>query len=108
MSEQQIEAGLQSLENSLKQMKALVAWEELKRAEARPHQPPAFQIYDPTETDLRNEYSYFLSTSIKIHTILREHGASLSDKTRESIARQMVKIEQEVHGLNLHQRFWKC
>ena len=108
MSEQQIEAGLQSLENSLKQIRSLLAWEQLKQAEARPNQPPAFQINDPIETDLRNEYTHFLSTSIKIHTILREHGASLSDKTRESIARQMVKIEQEVHGLNLHQRFWKC
>ncbi len=62
MTEMDLQAGLRSLRTSLRQIKSLMAWEQLKQAEAKPGEPPTFQAYDPTETDLKNEYSFFLST----------------------------------------------
>lgn len=99
-----LQAGLQSLSQSLRRMKDLLAWASLKQSEARPGQPPSFQIYDPTVTDLRNEYSHFLSTSIQIRAILNEHDASIPAPMRETLQRRLAKLEQEAHQLNLRQR----
>ena len=104
MEDIDLQAGLRSLSQSLRQMKALLAWRQLKQSEAQPDQPPSFQIYDPTETDLRNEYSLFLSTSIQIHGALREHGASMPKPVRDTLQRALAKLEQEAHQLNLHRR----
>lgn len=108
MEDVDLEAGLRSLRNSLQQMKALLAWEQLKESEARPGQPPAFQISDPTEADLRNEYSFFLSTSVQMHSILDDVSVTMHEADRQSIKRQLSKIEQQVYGLNLQQRFCRC
>jgi len=50
MAEVDLEAGLRSLRRSLRQIRALLAWEELKQSEAKPDQPTAFQINDPIQT----------------------------------------------------------
>ena len=97
-------AGLRSLNDSLRRMKDLLAWASLKQSEARPGQPPSFQIYDPTVTDLRNEYSHFLSTSIQIHGALPEHSGAVPAPVRETLQRKLAGLEQEAHQLNLHQR----
>ena len=87
-------------------MKDLLAWGQLKQQEARPGEPPSFQIYDPTEVDLRNEYSLFLSTSVQIHAILNERHASVPAPAREAVRKALAKLEQQVYQLNLHQRDW--
>jgi hypothetical protein len=107
MTEPDVNAGLRNLRQSLAQMKALLAWEQLKQSEARPSEPPVFQVYDPTETDLRNEYSFFLSTSIQIHTILNERYACIPAPAREAVRRTLAKLEQQVYQLNLHQMDWR-
>ena len=99
-----LQAGLRDLSESLQRMKALLAWRQLKQQETRPGEPPSFQIYDPTATDLRNEYSHFLSTSIQIHHALHEHGATVPAPVREDLQRRLAKLEQEARQLNLHQR----
>jgi hypothetical protein len=104
MEDIDLQAGLRSLNESLGRMKDLLAWGQLKQSEARPDQPPSFQIYDPTATDLRDEYSHFLSTSIQIHGILHEHGASILAPVREILRRKLAKLEQEARQLNLHRR----
>ena len=104
MTEIDLEAGLRSLRQSLNQIKAFLAWEQLKQAEAKPGIPPAFKIYDPTETDLRNEYSLFLSTSVQIHSILDDSTVDIPEEKREAIRRQLAKTEQQAHSLNLHHR----
>jgi hypothetical protein len=104
MEQMDLQAGLQSLSQSLRRMKDLLAWASLKQSEAHPGQPPSFQIYDPTVTDLRNEYSHFLSTSIQIHSALHEHGATVPAPVREYLQRRLAKLEQEARQLNLHQR----
>jgi hypothetical protein len=105
MAEADLEAGLRSLRDSLRQMKTLLAWEQLKQSESRPDQPPAFTICDPIETDLKNEYSFFLSTAVQMHSILSDGSVLLSESDRQNIRRQLVRIEQQAYGLSLHQRF---
>ena len=99
-----LEAGLRSLRQSLKQIRSLLAWEQLRQSETRPDRQFSFQIYDPFETDLRNEYSYFLSLSFQIHSILNDNTINVKID-RDSIKRQLMKIEQQVQDLNLQQRF---
>jgi len=72
-----LEAAVKKLKQSLRQIQALLAWEELKRSEAMPAQPQAFTLNDSTETDLRNEYSSFLSTSVRVHSILNDNKTTL-------------------------------
>ena len=108
MAEVDLQAGLRSLRASLRQIESLMAWEQLKQAEAKPGQPPAFQEYDPTETDLKNEYSSFLSTSVQIHSILNDSSSAIEEAELQSIKRQLKRIDQRAHALNLHGRFCRC
>ena len=103
-----LQAGLRGLNDSLRRMKDLLAWGQLKQQEARPGEPPSFQMYDPTATDLRNAYSHFLSTSVQIHGVLRECSASIPAPLRETLQRKLAKLEQEAHQLNLQQRCPGC
>ena len=105
MTEADLKAGLRSLRESLRQIKALLAWEQLKQSEARPHQPPAFRLTDFTETDLDNEYSFFLSTCLQIRSLLSDRSILMTQADRQSIEKQLMKIEQQAYGLNLPQRF---
>jgi len=108
MEKVDLQTGLRSLRASLQQIESLMAWEQLKQSEARPHQPPAFQISDPTETDLRNEYSFFLSTSMQMHNMLNDSAAVISRAKLRYLKIQLAKVERQVHNLNLHRRFYKC
>jgi len=105
MAEPDLQAGLRSLRESLRQIRALLAWEQLKKAESRPGQAPAFTVYDPTETDLRTEYSFFLSTSVQIHHLLDDSTINISAVKREAFRLRLARIEQEMNSLDLQQRF---
>lgn len=107
MEKADLQAGLQSLRESLRQMKSLLAWEQLKESEKKPGQPPAFEVYDPTETDIRNEFSFFLASLATIHDSLDNSRKAISEKSRQNFKCRLLKLEQEVSALNLHRRFWK-
>jgi hypothetical protein len=107
MTEPDVNTRLRSLRQNLAQMKALLAWEQLKQSEIRPGQPPAFQMYDPTPEQLRDEYSFFVATALDVHSVLNDHSPRISKAARESVRRQLVRIEKEVDGLDLQQRFWR-
>jgi len=100
-----IEAGMRSLRESLRQIKTLLAWEQLKQAEARPGQNPAYLMSDPTEQDLRYEYSFFLSTAVQMNSMLQDSTFKLSENKRKQIKRRLMKAEQELYSLGLHHRF---
>lgn len=104
MTEPDLDAGLKSLRKSLRQIKALLAWEQLKQSEAKLGQPPSFTLNDPTETDLRNEYSFFLATALQIHGILNSSAIAIPQAKRQRIKVQLAKIEQQLYNLNLQQR----
>jgi hypothetical protein len=105
MEKADLEAGLRRLRQSFVQMKALLAWKQLKQSELRPGQPLSFTINDPTDTDLRNEYSLFLSITVKFHHLLNYGIDNLSEPEKQSIKGKLARIEQEVNCLNLHKLF---
>jgi len=107
MAEVDLEAGLRSLRQSLRQIRSLLAWEQLKQSETKPSRQFSFQIYDPIETDLRNEYSFFLSISVQLHSILNDNSINMDETNRHSIKEKLLKIEEQAHNLNLHHRFLK-
>jgi len=47
MAEADLEAGLKSLRKNLRQIKVLLAWEQLKQAEAKPGRPPGNSYLPP-------------------------------------------------------------
>lgn len=103
MEHMDLQAGLRSLQDSLRRMQALLAWSQLKQHEARLGEPPSFRMYDPTETDLRNEYSRFLSTFTEMHAVLHAHSASIP-ALRETLQRKLAELEQEAHQLKMNWR----
>jgi len=105
MAEPDLKAGLRSLRKSLRQIKSLLALEQLKRSEARPGRPPSFTFDDFIEADLRNEYSFFVSTSMQIHNILNSDPPGLQAAEHQSIKRQLFRIEREAYGLDINKRF---
>jgi hypothetical protein len=108
MAEADFEAGLRSLRRSLQQIKALLAWQQLAETESRPHEPPGFRVADSVETDLRNEYSFFLATALQIHGVLNDTSLTISEAKRQSIRSQLAKIEQQLYSLNLNQKLCTC
>ena len=108
MVEPNLDSGLRNLRQSLRQIKALLDWQQLQEAESRHHEPPGFKITDSVETDLRNEYSFFLSTAMQIHGILNDTSLTIPEAKRQNIKNQLVRIEQQLYSLNLNQKFCTC
>ena len=107
MEQVNLQAGLKGLRQSVSQIKALLAWDELKQAEARPGVPPGFCLADPVDQDLRNAYSFFLKTAVEMHSILNDAGNAISDEQRRHFRHQVFLLEQEVNRLDLPKRFIK-
>jgi DNA-binding transcriptional MerR regulator len=108
MAEPDFEAGLRSLRNSLRQIKALLAWQQFQETESRHHEPPGFKITDSVEKDIRNEYSFFLATALQIHSILNDTSLTIPEAKRQNIKSQLAKIEQQLYSLNLNQKLCTC
>ena len=104
MVEADLEAGLRSLRKSLEQVKALLAWEQLKQSEARPGYSPILAFDSALETDLRNEYSFFLFTSVQMHSILNSSAAGISKVKFQRIKQELAKIERQLYSLDLQRR----
>lgn len=102
-----LRAALQCLHKSVDRMKSLLAWEQLKQSEQNPARPPAFQMHDPTETDLRNESSFFLASLATMHESLDADPKAISIEERRDLKRELLKLEQAVQALNLHRRSWR-
>jgi len=104
MAQPDLQAGIRSLRESLRQIQALLAWQHLKQAETKPGQPSSFVLTDSVESDLRNEYSFFLFTSMQIHSVLNDNTAGLSNVRRQQVKQQLAKIESQLYSLNLQKR----
>lgn len=108
MTEMHIGAALQQLENTLTELKSLLAWEELKQAEARPGERPGFTLGDTVEEDIKNAYSCFLAHDLELkHTLCHLHGTSLTQGRKEALRRKMADLERRFRQLHLAQRFIK-
>jgi len=103
-----LQAGLRSLQASLRQIRSLLAWEQLRQSERRPGQPPSFQMHDPLEVDLRNEYSFFLSISTEMHALLNQPDVSITEHVRAKLKQSLAKLDQQIYQFDLHRRVWRC
>ena len=102
MEKLNLEVRFQKLEESMHKIKSLLAWKQLKQEESLPGQPAAFVPYDPTEEDLRNEYTFFLVRVQELRYILNhEEIIPLAKSKRENYKRQLAKIENQVKFLQV-------
>ena len=103
--EPDLQKQLRHLQESLKRIKALLAWEQLKHCEAGSYRTSVFQIHDPTHEDLKNEYSLLMSALLNINSTLNDHSAEISQTIYNDLQCQLAQIEGQVNGLGLHRRF---
>ena len=99
MKEAQLVAGLQTLTEILEDMKALLAWQQFKRHEARQISASAIKFNDTIGIDLSNKYSSFLSVAMKIHIMLDDSNADITKNQREHISLHLQKIETQAYYL---------
>ena len=97
MERYDIANGLRSLSESLRRLKALLAWAELERSERKPHTPPAFRIKSHVTDDLKNEYGFFIKAAMDIHDVLN----GISKKNREPLKRRLIRLETQLHRLDI-------
>ena len=107
MVQADLDAGLKSLRQGLRRINSLLAWQQLKQAEARPGLPPAFQIADSIDVDLKNEYSFFLFTAVEMHWLLNDPTAlDISEEKRQYLRKQLLRLENQLHSLDIPARFY--
>jgi hypothetical protein len=107
MVDADLEVGLRSLRQSLRRIKALLAWQDLKQAEAKPGLPPAFRITDSIDADLKNEYSFFLFTAVEMRGLLSDSTAlNVSEEKREHFKKQLLRIDNQLRSLDIPARFY--
>ena len=93
--EKRVEESLNDLGSSLESISSLVAWRDLKVVEQRPGIPPSFQMYDPTETEMKIGIGSFLkaSTDIRIAT------GQLPTSKRAEVQRRLSWLETQFNQL---------
>lgn len=96
---------LHNLYESFRRIKALAAWERLKRSETQPHRIWAFRMHDPVSDDLKNEYTFFLAGVARLRSVLNDHVLTVSEELREALRRQLAHLQRQVYALGLPERF---
>ena len=92
---------LEDLRNSLGRIKALAAWHDLKQSEQQ-GVCPAFLMYDPTPTDIKNEYSRMVGLSFQMHSALM--GKKLRTILIMRTRHEYLAIMKELNSLNIGAR----
>lgn len=99
-----MEAGLRGLSESVRRVKALLAWQELERSESRPGQPPSFSIDSHVEEDLRNQYSFFVKMALDLDEFLNQEEPGTRDeeqRQRQRWKERLSRLEEEVRKLGV-------
>lgn len=96
---------LQYLQKSLRRIKALLAWEQLKRREDQSHGISSFRMGDSTAEDLRSEYSLLLTGLLQMYSLLNHRSSIVAQSIREDIFQRLAEIEWHLYRLQLHRRF---
>ena len=105
MMEPDLQERLQRLQERLRHIKALLAWERLKRREAQSQGTSMFQLPDSTTEDLRNEYSLLLTGLLHMYSLLADRSSIVAQSIREDVFDRLAEIEWQLYRLQLHQRF---
>lgn len=103
MTELDVDRRLRNLRESFGRIKALLAWERLKRREDSVSRPWAFQMPDSTTEELKNEYSFFLAVRLNTYAVLED--SSIPQALRHDVERQLAVLEWQVSVLHLERRF---
>ena len=103
--EPDLQRQLHTLYESFRRIKALAAWERLKRTEILPHRIWSFRMHDPTSDDLRNEYTFFIAGLARMRSVLNNHVLAISEPLREAVERQLAHLQRQIHALGLPERF---
>ena len=103
MTELDVDRRLRNLRESFGRIKALLAWERLKRREDSVSRPWAFQMPDSTAEELKNEYSFFLA--VRLNTYAALDNSSIRQALRHDVERQLAVLEWQVSVLHLERRF---
>jgi hypothetical protein len=104
MEKVNVEVVLRGLSQSVRQIRALLAWQELERSESKPGQPPSFRIDSHLEEDLRNEYSFFVKMALDLAEFLNqeEPGTGAEEqRQRQRWKERLSRLEEEVRKLGV-------
>lgn len=106
MNNQSSTVGLTKLSDSLRRMKTLLAWHDLKESERRLGEPPALLMDTDLAVQIRNEQSVFMSTASEILESLNEQEkCRLPKESRDRWREQVIYLEAEFQRLNLPKTF---
>ena len=105
MMKPDLQKELRGLHESLTRIKALLAWEWLKRLESHSRRPCIFQIYDSTAEELKSEYTFFVAGLLNLYSVLNDRSLDIPEAMRKAIGRQLTEIEWQVYLLRLNRRF---
>lgn len=96
---------LHHLYESFRRIKALAAWERLKRTEIQPHRIGTFRMHDPVSDDLKHEYTFFIAAVARLRSVLNDHVLTISEQLREALRRQLAHLQRQIYALGLPERF---
>ena len=88
MTRETIDEQFRCLNEHVGEIKALLAWDQLKRAEVRPHVPPCFELADPTPIELRNRISGFWAQAHNLRDLIADRGRALLSPNQRQIYQQ--------------------
>ena len=109
MEQANVEAGLRQLSECLREIRALMAWGQLVKAEARHGTPPSFRLDHRIDEDLRVQSGLFMKTAMDLHEVLPEaknHGAR--DEALSRWKKRLRELETEFSKLDLTVTFIKA
>jgi len=99
MTETVLLARLKTLQHILEEMKALLAWQQLKTTETRQRPSTSIRFNNTTQQDLLDKYSLFHSISMRIRSILDDSNTNITRKQRACIKSQLTKFELQAYYL---------
>jgi len=99
MKEADLETGLRNLQQILQEIKTLIAWQQLKRIEARQSSISGIRLFDTTSTDLLDKYSSFLSISIRMHHLLEDGNTKITKVKKSHIKSKLMTMEYQIYYL---------
>ena len=100
-SEIEVQTDLHDLRADIEQMKALLAWTDLKKSEAVKNQEAFLRFDDPTQTDLSNAYSHYLATLGSLRDWLKVHWGRVQKSDHLYILKELAKTEGQVLAMTL-------
>ena len=97
----EIQSSLRNLSAHIEQMKSLIAWADLKQAEAAANQDSPLQFHDGTLTELRNEHTHCQAAAENVREWLAAHRDLTPQIEHQFILNELNTMESQVRTMNL-------